>query len=40
VIIDARAWSGIHFRTANVQGAGLGKKVARHLGKNYFEPVS
>src|SRR2546422_11275564 len=28
-IIDARVWGGIHFRTADVQGAGLGKKVAR-----------
>ena len=28
-IIDARVWSGIHFRTADVQGAVLGKKVAR-----------
>ena len=27
-IIDARVWSGIHFRTADVQGAVLGKKVA------------
>ncbi len=26
-VIDARVWSGIHFRTADVQGAVLGKKV-------------
>jgi PAP2 superfamily len=38
-IIDARNWSGIHFRTADVQGAVLGKKVAQHLRKNYFQPV-
>ena len=35
-IIDARVWGGIHFRTADVQGAVLGKKVAHWLGKHYF----
>ena len=38
-IIDARVWSGIHFRTADVQGAVLGKKVARHMRKHYFQPL-
>ena len=38
--IDARVWAGIHFRTADVQGAVLGKKVARYLRKHYFEPVN
>jgi hypothetical protein len=38
-IIDARVWSGIHFRTADVQGALLGKKVARYLQKNYLQPT-
>ena len=38
-IIDARVWGGIHFRTADTQGAVLGKKVAHHLKKNYFQPV-
>jgi hypothetical protein len=38
-IVDARVWSGIHFRTADEQGAVLGKKVARHLRKNYFRPL-
>jgi hypothetical protein len=36
-IIDARVWSGIHFRTADVQGAVLGKKVGQYLGKHYFQ---
>ena len=36
-IIGARVWSGIHFRTADVQGAVLGKKVAQYLGKHYFQ---
>jgi hypothetical protein len=38
-IIDARVWSGIHFRTADVQGAVLGKEVAHWLDKRYFQPV-
>jgi hypothetical protein len=38
-VIDARVWGGIHFRTADVQGAMLGKKVARRLARHYFQPV-
>jgi hypothetical protein len=38
-IIDVRVWSGIHFRTADEQGAALGKKVARYLQKNYLQPT-
>ena len=38
-IIDARVWGGIHFRTADVQGAVLGKKVSHFLRKNYFQAV-
>jgi hypothetical protein len=38
-IIDARVWAGIHFRTADVQGALLGQKVARYLREHYFQPV-
>jgi hypothetical protein len=36
-IIDARVWGGIHFRTADVQGAVLGRKVARYLENHYFQ---
>jgi len=39
-VIDARVWGGIHFRTADVQGAVLGKKVAHYMGKHYFQPTS
>jgi hypothetical protein len=39
-IIDARVWAGIHFRTADVQGAGLGKKVARYEDAHYFAPTA
>ena len=38
-IINARVWGGIHFRTADVQGAALGNKVAHWLAKHYFQPV-
>jgi hypothetical protein len=39
-IIDARVWGGIHFRTADVQGTVIGKKVANWLEKNYFQPAT
>jgi hypothetical protein len=35
-IIDARVWGGIHFRTADMQGAVLGKRVAQYLEKHSF----
>jgi hypothetical protein len=38
-VIDARVWAGIHFRTADTQGAALGNKVAHYLEKHYFQPV-
>jgi hypothetical protein len=38
--IDARVYQGIHFRAADVQGAGIGKDVAHWLDKHYFQSVS
>lgn len=38
-VVDARVWGGIHFRTADVQGAVMGNKVAFWLQKHYFNPV-
>jgi hypothetical protein len=38
-VIDARVWGGIHFRTADVHGTVIGKKVAHWLHKHYFQPV-
>jgi hypothetical protein len=35
-VIDARVWAGIHFRTADTQGALLGRKVADYLRGHYF----
>ena len=38
-VINARVWAGIHFRTADVQGAVIGKKVAHWEAKHYFQRV-
>ena len=37
--IDGRILIGYHFRSADVQGAWLGKKVAQWVDKHYFGPV-
>ena len=37
--IDARVWLGIHFRTADEDGARLGKEVARWVGAHAFVPT-
>ena len=39
-IIDARIYSGIHFRAADEQGAIIGKKAAHWEQKHYFQPVN
>jgi hypothetical protein len=39
-MIDARVWAGIHFRTADVQGARLGEQVARYERLHYFRASS
>ena len=38
-VVNARVWGGIHFRTADVQGATIGKKVGFWLQKHYFTPL-
>jgi hypothetical protein len=38
-IIEARIWSGLHYRTADVQAALLGRNVAHYMAKHYFQPV-
>ena len=35
-IVDARVWSGIHFRFADEQGARIGKRVARFGDRHGF----
>ena len=37
--IDARVWSGIHFRTADVVGSGTGTQVGDWALDNYFQPT-
>ena len=37
--IDARVYIGIHFRAPDVQGAEIGKDVARWLDQHFFGPV-
>jgi hypothetical protein len=38
-VIDARVWSGIHFRTGDVAGARIGERIARWRAHRYFEPL-
>jgi hypothetical protein len=38
-VIDARVWGGIHFRTADTQGAEIGKHVSRWARTHYFHPA-
>ena len=38
-VVDARVWSGIHFRTADEQGAQIGKQVAKWRDTHYFRAV-
>ena len=37
--IDARVWQGLHFRSADVQGARIGRDVARLLSTHFLRPV-
>jgi hypothetical protein len=39
-IVDARVWSGIHFRTAEKHGQRIGRSVARYRQGRYFRPVN
>jgi hypothetical protein len=38
-ITEARIWAGLHYRTADVQGKKLGRKVAHYMAKHYFQPL-
>ena len=37
-LIEARIWGGIHFRTADVQGAKIGEQVAGYVYHHEFQP--
>jgi PAP2 superfamily len=39
-VIEARIWGGIHTRTADVQGARIGKQVTAFMLDHYFRPMS
>ena len=39
-VVHARVWSGIHFRTSDVQGAKIGRQVAKFRQHHYFKPAS
>jgi PAP2 superfamily len=39
-VMNARVWAGIHFRTADIEGAQLGTMVARYERRHYFQRVS
>ena len=36
-VVDARVWSGIHFRTADEDGATIGGRVARYWDRHAFQ---
>lgn len=37
-IVEARIWAGLHFRTADLQAATLGRKVAEYAARHFFRP--
>jgi hypothetical protein len=37
--VDARVWSGIHFRTADVVGIETGTQIGDWALDNYFQPT-
>jgi hypothetical protein len=39
-IRKARVWAGLHFMSADAQGATLGRKVANYRDEHYFQPVT
>jgi hypothetical protein len=39
-IVDARVFGGMHFRHSDMNGAQLGRKVAKNLVNNFFRPTS
>jgi hypothetical protein len=38
-IYDARVWAGLHWRHSLLHGAQIGRKVAKHVCDNFFQPV-
>lgn len=38
-VLNARVWAGVHFRTGDVQGSRIGRKVAHYLNQNYLREL-
>jgi hypothetical protein len=38
-VVDARVWSGIHFRKADEDGATIARQIAKYRHRNYFGAV-
>ncbi|MFY1652555.1 vanadium-dependent haloperoxidase [Solwaraspora sp. WMMB762] len=38
-VVEARIWGGIHFRSADVNGARLGEAVAEYIARHHFQPL-
>ena len=38
-LIEARIWAGLHYRSGDVQGQVLGRKVANYGAAHYFQPL-
>jgi hypothetical protein len=36
---DARVWAGLHFRFSTVDGAEIGRQVARLVSRDHFRPL-
>jgi hypothetical protein len=37
---DARVWAGIHFRSADIDGTRMGRRVAEYAMKNCMRPIA
>ena len=37
---DARVWAGIHFRSADIDGSEMGRRVAEYALKNCMRPIA
>ena len=39
-VYDAHTWVGLHFRNSTMEGAWIGRKVARYVVANFFRPAA
>jgi hypothetical protein len=37
-IFDARIWAGLHWRFSTEAGSTIGRRVANHVSKHFFQP--